>query len=254
MRTSWGSRTFASVYPRLPTPATPRRRGPDGSGGGASARPSPARLWLLVALCLLCASAAPPAAGAEQASTPSLVLAYDQPSAQVGEHRHLIATLSSTGQDTFVKYSLPQGLNLLSADPSSASLGTWLVPPLGAGMSAKLDLLVEVTAPGAQTTSVAIDNGPQASATIQAGENQPPVLSKLSMKGRRFRFTLSEPATLSIAIQRTADRHTRFVQRRYGRGSHALRVTLGQGTYRATFIPTDALGKQGRARHVSFRA
>jgi hypothetical protein len=245
MRPRWGPPTFRPVYPRLATPKSPRRPGPDGLGR-ASARPGPARLWLVVALCLLPASAAPPAAGAEQASP---TLGFDRQSAEVGQHVHLTVTAQALSADSLVRYSLPQGLRLLSANPSNASLGTWPVP---AGSAQTLDLRVEVTAAGAQTATASLEGGPQASATIQATPNPAPVISRLSMKSSRFRFSLSEPATLSIAIQHTADRHTRFVERRLGGGAHSLRVTLAPGGYRATFIPTDALGKQGRARHVSF--
>jgi hypothetical protein len=201
---------------------------------------------LVVALCLLFASAAPPAADAEQASpTP----AFSRQSAEVGQRVHLTVTVPAQGTDALVRFALPQGLRLLSADPTSASLGTW---PVSAGSEQTLDLRVELTAAGAQTATAAIDAGPEASATIDATPNSPPVISSLSMMGSRFHFSLSEPATLSIAIQHTADRHTRFVERRLGSGAHALRVTLAPGSYRATFVPTDALGKRGRAQHVSF--
>jgi len=91
-----------------------------------------------------------------------------------------------------------------------------------------------------------------ASASVQAQADPAPVISRLSMKRSRFHFMLSEPATVSIAIQHTADRHTRFVERHLGGGAHDLRVTLAPGKYRATFIPTDELGHQGRSRRVSF--
>jgi hypothetical protein len=215
---------------------------------------------LVVALCLLAASVAPPAAGAEQASSPaSLSLAFDRQAAVVGDHVHLTATLSSQNPDpvfgTIANFALSPGLRLLSADPVSASLGTWSVPTLAPAGSDELSLLVEVTAPGAQTASVNITEGNpyfagSASATVQA--DRAPVISKLSMKRSRFLFTLSEPATVSIAIQHTADRHTRFVERKLGSGAQALRVTLAPGRYRATFVPTDEQGHQGRARHVAF--
>jgi hypothetical protein len=201
---------------------------------------------LVVALCLLFASAAPPAADAEQASP---TLTFQRQSAELGQRVHLTIAVPALTADALVRYSLSQGLRLASANPSSASLGAWPVP---AGSAQTLDLLVDVTATGTQTATAGVDGGPQASATLDATRNSAPVISKLSMKRSRFQFTLSEPASLSIAIQHTADRHTRFVERRLGGGAHALRVTLAPGGYRATFIPTDALGKQGRARHVSF--
>jgi hypothetical protein len=215
---------------------------------------------LVVALCLLGASVAPPAAGAEQAPA-SLSLAFDRQAAPVGQHLHLTATLTSASQDpvfgTIANLSLSPGLRLLSADPVSASLGTWSVPRLDPAGSETLDLRVEVTAPGTQTASVDVTEGmpffsASASATVQAQSDAAPVISKLSMKRSRFHFTLSEPATVSIAIQHTADRHTRFVERKLGGGAHSLRVTLAPGKYRATFVPTDELGHQGHSRHVSF--
>jgi hypothetical protein len=218
---------------------------------------------LVVALCLLAASVAPPAAGAEQASQPaSLSLAFDRPAAQVGEHLHLTATLSSQSQDpvfgTIANLALSPGLRLLGADPVSASLGTWSVPRLDPAGSETLALIVEVTAPGTQAASVDLTEGNpffsgNASATVTARDDPAPVISKLSMKRSRFHFALSEPATVSIAIQHTADRHTRFVERKLGGGAHSLRVTLAHGKYRATFVPTDEQGNQGRARRVSFR-
>jgi hypothetical protein len=158
---------------------------------------------------------------------------------------------------TIANLSLSPGLRLLSADPVSASLGTWSVPRLDPAGSETLDLRVEVTAPGTQTASVDVTEGMpffngSASATVQAQSDPAPVISKLSMKRSRFHFTLSEPATVSIAIQHTADRHTRFVERKLGGGAHSLRVTLAPGKYRATFVPTDELGHQGHSRHVSF--
>jgi hypothetical protein len=216
---------------------------------------------LVVALCLLAASAAPPAAGAGQASPASLSLAFDSQAAQVGQRLHLTATLSSQSQDpvfgTIAKLALSPGLQLLSANPTSASLGTWSVPQLDPVGSETLALLVQVTAPGTQTASMDVTEGNpffagSASASVQVRQNSAPRISKLSMKGSRFHFTLSEPASVSIAIQHTADRHTRFVERRLGSGPQRLRVALAPGKYRATFIPTDELGKQGRARHVSF--
>jgi len=174
---------------------------------------------------------------------------------------HLTATLSSHNPDpvfgTIANFALSPGLRLLSADPVSASLGTWSVPTLAPAGSDRLSLLVEITAPGAQTASVNITEGDpyfagNAAATVQAQGNPAPVISKLSMSRSRFHFTLSEPATVSIAIQHAADRHTRFVERRLGGGAHALRVTLAPGRYRATFVPTDEQGHKGRARHVAF--
>jgi hypothetical protein len=215
---------------------------------------------LVVALCLLGASAAPPAAGAEQTPA-SFSLAFDQPQAQVGQHLHLTATLASQSQDpvfgTIAKLALSPGLRLLSADPVSASLGTWSVPRLDPSGTETLSLQVEVTAPGTQTASVDVSEGMPffsgtSTASVQAQADPAPVISRLSMKGSRFHFMLSEPATVSIAIQHTADRHTRFVERQLKSGAQALRVTLAPGSYRATFIPTDELGHQGRARHVAF--
>ena len=171
------SHTVADVYPRLTDPASPGRRGSDGTDasratwgaarGTVGMRPGPARLWFGVALCLLAASAAPPAAGAAQAPS-SLTLAADRHAVGVGARLHLTATLSGPVQDAFVKVHLPSGLTLLSASPPSASLGTWSVPHLEAGQTDRLTLLVRVVRAGKHTASVELPGVTTASTTIAA--------------------------------------------------------------------------------------
>jgi hypothetical protein len=129
---------------------------------------------LLVALCLLAASAVPPAAGAEQAplvGTASLTLVADRSTPRVDGHARLTATLTSTGpgpiSGALVKISLPPGLDLLSAMPVSASLGTWSVPALEVGQTETLSLLVRVVAKGTHTALVQLQDGTQAAVTMR---------------------------------------------------------------------------------------
>jgi hypothetical protein len=192
MRIGRGGLTLAIVYPSLAFPRPPRRLGPDGMDmsrawgavsdqGSASTRLRRRRLWLAVASCLLVASAAPPAAGAEQAPPKpppppplvghaSLTLSTDRSLPRVGDRLHLTATLTPAGAEAVtgarVTVALPQGLDLLSADPVSASLATWSVPTLAAGQTETLTLLVRAVAPGAQTASVQLQDGTRASATV----------------------------------------------------------------------------------------
>jgi uncharacterized repeat protein (TIGR01451 family) len=136
---------------------------------------------LAVASCLLVASAAPPAAGAEQAPPKpapapplvghaSLTLSADRQLPMVGDRLHLTATLTPAGTETVtgarVTLALPRGLSLLSADPVSASLGTWSVPTLAEGQTETLTLLVRAVAAGSQTASVQLQDGTRASATV----------------------------------------------------------------------------------------
>jgi hypothetical protein len=140
---------------------------------------------LVAALCLLAALAVPPAVSAEQAATlppppapPALVgkaaltVTADRPSPLVGQRLHLTATIAPAGADSvtgaLATLALPTGLDLLSADPASASLGGWSVPRLDSGQTEQLTLLVRATAAGAYTASLQLQDGTKAPVTVTA--------------------------------------------------------------------------------------
>jgi hypothetical protein len=86
-------------------------------------------------------------------------------------------------------------------------------------------------------------------------------------RGSEFRYTLSEPARVSIVIERSLRRrHGRrqlrrvlVIRRRAGRGPNGVRFSgragrraLPSGSYRATIHARDAAGNRARARRLGF--
>jgi hypothetical protein len=103
-----------------------------------------------------------------------------------------------------------------------------------------------------------------------AGDHQAPVLSRLSAtsaRRSRLRYTLSEPARVTIAIQRVVRRGGRIRYRTIGRltrdagqGLNRARLprrigsrVLRPGRYRVVARATDAAGNRSAARRAAFR-
>jgi DNA-binding beta-propeller fold protein YncE len=81
-----------------------------------------------------------------------------------------------------------------------------------------------------------------------------PTITRVRVSGRRritLRYTLSEPATVRVAICRKGCR----AQRRSARaGANRLRKTLRPGRYRVRLVATDAAGNRSARATVRFRA
>jgi DNA-binding beta-propeller fold protein YncE len=75
-----------------------------------------------------------------------------------------------------------------------------------------------------------------------------PTISRLGFRNRRLRITLSEPATVRVAIRRRRTlTHTGHA------GLNRLRVKLRPGAYRARVTAVDAAGNRSQARTIRFR-
>jgi plastocyanin len=94
-----------------------------------------------------------------------------------------------------------------------------------------------------------------------ATDTQPPSLQRASVKrvaaGAQLRFTLSEPATVSIALVRKGAKSSAasaVVHAPAGTRSFVLRTkALKRGTYSATFAPVDAMGNKGATATKTLR-
>lgn len=97
-----------------------------------------------------------------------------------------------------------------------------------------------------------------------AKDTQPPVLSRLARRKSRFRYTLSEAASVRIKIQRAVVvaghrrwKTTRTVVRTSRRGLNSVRVKVligKRGPYRALVRATDAAGNRSALKRVRFAA
>jgi hypothetical protein len=102
---------------------------------------------------------------------------------------------------------------------------------------------------------------------FRVARGRTPLVAKRVPRGSKFRFRLSEPATVKIRLERRARRARRGVYRkvavltrrhkRTGQNSvmfsgRIKRRALAPGAYRATVRAVDAAGNSSRARRVSF--
>ena len=100
-------------------------------------------------------------------------------------------------------------------------------------------------------------------ARFRVGAAATPLAARRAPVGTTFRYTLSEPAAVTVAIQRSRGR--RWVKaatlQRAGRlGANRLRFSgrvgrrkLAPGRYRAVFTATDAGGNRSSGARVGFR-
>ena len=126
--------------------------------------------------------------------------------------------------------------------------------------SASANVTVEFTRPAAA--------GPAAAAAAPGGDTRPPWLRRLRVRGKAFRFDLSEPARVTFAVERAVrgrrSRATWFsftgtfaLNRTAGANSMNVPVRVGRrtlrpGRYRATLIATDAAGNASKPKRVAF--
>lgn len=116
---------------------------------------------------------------------------------------------------------------------------------------------VTVTDPTGLTATAAV--------SVPVSDRTPPVLSRLSARGRTFHFRLSEGARVTLTLRRIG-RHRR-VGPSLGTVSHTLdggartlalprrlrHRLVGTGRFRATLVPVDAAHNRGRAKALSIR-
>ena len=97
--------------------------------------------------------------------------------------------------------------------------------------------------------------GPPSPPPPPATDRAAPTISRLALRHRRFRFVLSEPATVRITIERRRKpgRGRRTLTRPGRAGLNRLRVTLRRGAYRARFTAVDAAGNRSRTATLKFR-
>ncbi len=103
-----------------------------------------------------------------------------------------------------------------------------------------------------------VDHPPLCLCSPVYDDKTPPVISGLKRRGRRLAFSLSEPATVTIALQK---RDRRRLLRPSGavvkvtgqRGANGVRLRkLRAGRYRLVVVATDAAGNRGTQR-LTFR-
>ena len=202
------------------------------------------------------AAAAPP---------PSVTLLTDALAAEVGHDVRLTATLSAADAVTgaLVKLTLPPGLQLESATPASASLGSWSVPelhrPTAPARSLSCACCERTLRPPAWNSAPRRVPSRTGSATVTGTPNRAPALSAMSLRRRSLRFTLSERSSVAVRIERASSRGYRRVASvaRADLAAGAQRVGLGRralapGRYRATLTATDGLGLRGSPRRIAF--
>ena len=101
-----------------------------------------------------------------------------------------------------------------------------------------------------------------------AGDLQPPWLRRLRVEGKAFRFDLSEPARVTLTVERAVrnrrSKATRFAPsggfaKSSAAGTNSIKVPtrvgkrrLRPGRYRATLIATDAAGNSSHPKRVAF--
>ncbi len=100
-------------------------------------------------------------------------------------------------------------------------------------------------------------------ARFRVGAAATPLAARRAPVGTTFRYTLSEPAAVSVAIQRSRGRRwvkAATLRRAGGPGANRLRFSgrigrrkLAPGRYRAVFTATDAGGNRSSGARVSFR-
>jgi hypothetical protein len=85
---------------------------------------------------------------------------------------------------------------------------------------------------------------------------------KIDRANRRFEYGVTEPARLSIDIERLRDRPTRVTKFSFRSATRkgvrpiddALAKRLRKGTYRATVVARDSAGRRSKPRQVQFAA
>lgn len=93
------------------------------------------------------------------------------------------------------------------------------------------------------------------------GDRIAPVIRALRVRGRVIRYTLSEPAAVTVRFQRVARKHGRrarfmaagTLQRRGTAGVNRIAFRRRPGTYRVVVTATDAAGNRSTARSRTFR-
>ncbi len=126
--------------------------------------------------------------------------------------------------------------------------------------SASANITVEFTRPAAAS--------PPESPAAPAGDTRSPWLRRLRVRGKAFRFDLSEPARVTFTVERAIrarrSKATRFAPKgsfamRRAAGANSINVpvrvgkhNLRPGRYRATLIATDAAGNSSTPKRVAF--
>jgi hypothetical protein len=123
------------------------------------------------------------------------------------------------------------------------------------------NITVEFTRPRATAS-------PSATATAPTGDVRPPWLRRLRVQGNAFRFDLSEPARVTITVERAVVKPRSKAPRFAPSGGFAIATSAGAnsikvpvrvakrrlrpGRYRATLIATDAAGNSSHPKRVAF--
>ena len=103
------------------------------------------------------------------------------------------------------------------------------------------------------TRELPVPPGPSPVPPPPATDQVAPTISRLAHRQRRFRFMLSEPATVRITIdRRRKPARRRTITRPGSAGLNRLRVKLPRGAYRARFSAVDAAGNRSRTATLRF--